>query len=212
MENISNLFVACSAACSVFFLFLTYLFYEISKNLRSRIAWVDWILILFRKIELLQIVFILAFAIVLFDLSWTSSIKEGLKEENGQIEREKQKILENLDTETKENMALKDEKRLAFQPVRVPLAQASVVKAEPEESQDEIVSAVEKMKQTENVSNSVKTEAKDETDLAKIKAQIDAIQSGITAMKAQVSAQTMPGSADAGTSEGKTTEVVATMN
>ena len=106
-------------------------------------------------------------------------------------------------------MALEDEKHFAFQPVQAP-----VVKTEPEEkiqeeSQNEIVLAVEKMEQAEKENkqeSSVKTETKNEAseiDLAKFKAQIDALRLRIEAAKAQVSAQT----------EGmKITEVVAAMN
>jgi heme/copper-type cytochrome/quinol oxidase subunit 2 len=109
-----------------------------------------------------------------------------------------------------EIMALKDEKRFAFQP-----APALVVKAEAqessedkkEESQSEIVLAVEKMEQAENVSNSVKTDEVSESDFAKLRAQIDALNLRIMAVKAQISAQITPVPAEAGISE-----VVATMN
>ncbi len=200
--------------CFFVLYFFIYFAYKVSERFCSEL----WIFGWMKEKELKNFLEIAPWAILIVILGLAITGEDALKVSKDYAWKESQakssaeKRLTEADLKI---MALEDEKHFASQS-QVPVVKTEAQKSpedKKEESQNEIVSAVEKMKQTENVSNSVKTEAKDETDLAKLKAQIDALNLSIAAAKAQVSAPIAPVSADAETSKGtKTTEVVATMN
>lgn len=111
---------------------------------------------------------------------WSSEINNGQKKEMRDAEIKIQDLSEGQKDLIKENLALRDEKRFAFQPV-------SVVKTETqetpqkEESQEEITATVEKIE-----TNGI------EEDWAGLKAQLDALELGIEAAEAQIAASQAP--------------------
>ena len=127
-----------------------------------------------------------------------------------------------------EILALKDEKRFAFQPVQVAAVEAAKQENPQKEdaSQNKVVLATGQTEQAKEQAPSVKTESENEgneADLAKMKEKLDAIELGIknlqiiAAMQAQASAsQATPVPANAGiqnnTGGAKMTNAVATMN
>jgi hypothetical protein len=120
------------------------------------------------------LVFVLMAFLIIFGLfCWSSEINNGQKEEMREAEVRIQDFTEKLDEAIKENLALKDEKRFAFQPEQI------VVKTEPEEKiQEEIASTIET------------NEA--EADWAGLKAQLDALELGVEAAEAQIAASQAP--------------------
>lgn len=183
IENILKIAAACFAA----YVFLTWLLYEASKYFCSRIKKIDKLFQIFRKFEIMQAGFIVAFGFILFTSYWVSDINEGQREEMASIRKERVQYSLELENANKKILALENEKRFV---VVEPSKEEPKQKQEKQESQEEIILAIKKMEEKER-------EEREQRELALMQQKINDLKNEINSvlqMQAQASAfqQTAP--------------------